>query len=78
MSRDRGVYNVFVWQGSGTIDGHKIEANDFDMDEVFVLHAKAVEGFPIKNTGTSDLILFKFFGPDINNDVPMLQRYEHA
>jgi len=78
LSRDKGVYNVFVWQGSGRIDGHEIEAQNFDMDEVLLSHAKAVEGFPIKNTGTSDLILFKFFGPDINEDVPKLKKYKQG
>jgi hypothetical protein len=74
-SRDRGVYNVYVWQGSGRIDGHAIEAKNFEMDEVLVSHRKAVEGFPIENTGKSDLIIFKFFGPEINDDVPFIERY---
>jgi hypothetical protein len=76
LCRDNGVYNIFVWQGSGSIDGHEIEARDFNKDEVLVSHEKAVEGIPINNTGTSDLILFKFFGPDINKDVPMLKHYK--
>jgi hypothetical protein len=29
----------------------------------------------VENTGSEDLIIFKFFGPDINLDVPMLPKY---
>lgn len=74
-SRDRGVYNIYVWQGSGRIDGHQIEGKNIGMDEVLVTHDKAVENILIENTGSSDLILFKFFGPDINDDVPFLEKY---
>ncbi len=74
-SKDRGVYNIYVWQGNGRIDGHEIEGKNIGMDEVLVTHDKAVENILIENTGSSVLVLFKFFGPDINDDVPFLKRY---
>jgi hypothetical protein len=61
-SRDRGVYNIYAWQGSGRVDGHQIEGKNIGMDEVLVTHDKAVEDILIENTGSNDLILFKFFG----------------
>jgi hypothetical protein len=75
-SSDKGVYNVLVWKGSGTIDGHEVEGTNFGIDEVLVTHAKAVQGFEIKNTGSTDLVLFKFFGPDINTDIPYIPVYK--
>lgn len=32
-----------------------------------VAYDNAVKGFTINNSGTTDLILFKIFGPDIDN-----------
>ena len=74
-SVDDGVYNIFVWKGSGKIDGHDIEGKNFGIDEVLVTHDKATQGFVIRNTGNTDLVLFKFFGPDINKDVPYIKKY---
>jgi hypothetical protein len=40
-----------------------------------VSHAKAVTPLTVENTGGEDLVIIKFFGPDINRDVPMIPRY---
>jgi len=46
-------------------------------DEALVTAAKAAEGCLIKNTGKENLVVFKFFGPDINVDnVPYLKKYK--
>jgi hypothetical protein len=66
-SLDKGVYNIFVWQGRGLFDGKQIEGNSLCLDELLVTYEKAVRGFTIKNTGSTDLIIFKIFGPDIDN-----------
>ncbi|KKK70219.1 hypothetical protein LCGC14_2926200, partial [marine sediment metagenome] len=52
-----------------------IEGKNIGKDGVLVTHDKAVENILIENTGNSVLVLFKFFGPDINDDVPFLKRY---
>jgi hypothetical protein len=75
-SMDKGVYNILVWRGRGRYDGHEIEAGNFGFDELLVSHAKATVPIVVENTGTEDLMIFKFFGPDINLDVPMIPRYE--
>jgi len=75
-SSDKGVYNVLVWKGSGTIDGHEVEGTNFGIDEVLVTHEKATLGFTIENTGSEDLVLYKFFGPDINDDIPFIKEYK--
>ena len=77
--KEKGVFNIFVWKGSASVDGNIVSAGDFGLeycsDELLITHEKALEGFTIKNTGSCDLVLFKFFGPDINLDIPMLPRY---
>jgi hypothetical protein len=74
-SVDKGVYSVLVWRGRGRFDGQEIAAGDFRGDELVVSHAKATAPLQIENTGREDLMLIKFFGPDINMDVPMIPRY---
>ena len=75
-SRDRGVYNILVWKGSGRIDGREVVARHFGLDEVLVTREKAASDIIIENTGGNELVLFKFFGPDINNDdIPYIKAY---
>jgi hypothetical protein len=74
-SQDKGVYNILVWRGQGRYDGHDIEAGNFGWDELLVSHAKATQPILVENTGSKDLMIFKFFGPDINLDVPMIPQY---
>jgi hypothetical protein len=75
-SLDNGVYNILVWRGQGRYDGHKVEAGNFGWDELLVSHAKATQPIVVDNTGAEDLMIFKFFGPDINLDVPTIPQYE--
>jgi hypothetical protein len=74
-SLDKGVYNILVWRGRGRYDGLEIEAGDFQKDELLVSHAKATLPLWVENAGREDLVIIKFFGPDINLDVPMIPRY---
>lgn len=74
-SQDKGVYNILVWRGQGRYDGHDIEAGNFGWDELLVSHAKATQPILVENTGSKDLMIFKFFGPDVNLDVPMISQY---
>jgi hypothetical protein len=74
-SIDRGVYNILVWHGKGLYDGFEIEAGNFGKDELLVSHARATVPIVVENTGSEDLMIIKFFGPDINLDVPMIPHY---
>ncbi len=76
-SKDNGVYNVLVWQGKGNFGGQEIAARNtfsgkYDLDELLVCLDTAVNGVDIRNDSTEDLVIYKFFGPDVNPDVPML------
>lgn len=72
-SRDAGVYNVLVLSGTGTYGGHRVQGGNPDLDELIVVHDAAVSELEIRNDDPrDDLVLIKFFGPDINHDVPMI------
>jgi hypothetical protein len=74
---DRGVHNILVWRGKGRVNGLEIEGGNFRADELLVSHARAVAGTSYENTGSTDLEVIKFFGPDINSDVvPYLKKYK--
>lgn len=74
-SVERGVYNILVWRGRGNYGGYEIEAGNFGCDELLVTDARATSPLWVENTGTTVLIIFKFFGPDINLDVPRIEPY---
>jgi hypothetical protein len=71
-SRERGAHNLLLWRGEGMIGALPMKAGSFDLhrceDEALVVRQAAVDGYDIVNTGSDDLVLFKFFGPDINRD----------
>jgi hypothetical protein len=75
-SVDKGVYNILVWRGRGRYDGQEIEAGNFGWDELLVSHARATMPIVVENTGSEDLTIFKFFGPDINLDAPEIPQYK--
>ncbi len=77
LSKDNGVYNILVWQGQGKFGGLEVAARNtasakYDLDEVLVCHDRAVQGIDIENDSSGDLIIYKFFGPDVNPETPML------
>jgi len=74
-SVDKGVHNILVWRGEGRWDGHPIKAGGFDQEELLVSHSKATTPIKVENTGREELMIIKFFGPDINLDVPMILPY---
>ncbi|HEX5950414.1 MAG TPA: hypothetical protein VFZ96_05390 [Actinomycetota bacterium] len=71
---DQGVYNILVWSGSGTYGGVEVDGGMPGRDELLVTHDRAVAGVEVRNNGLDDLSVIKFFGPDVNPDVPMIER----
>jgi hypothetical protein len=74
-----GVHGLFVWKGTGLVDRFPVEGQKVSLadscDEFLITDTKAREGVEIKNTGSVPMVLFKFFGPDINNDtVPFIKQ----
>ncbi|HOG75793.1 MAG TPA: hypothetical protein PLQ47_06160 [Candidatus Marinimicrobia bacterium] len=75
VSVEKGVYNILVWRGKGNYGDVEIEGLNFEKDELLICHQRAIYPIEVVNTGDRDLIIYKFFGPDINPDVPMLTKY---
>ena len=61
-----------MWRGAGTIGGVEVRGNEPGLDELFVVHAAATRGVEVVNTGTTELVVFSFFGPDVNPDAPAI------
>jgi hypothetical protein len=79
-SKAAGVHGFFLWRGKGLVDGFEMEGQKVSLssarDELLVTHDKALEGILIENTGDTDMVIYKFFGPDINvENVPFIPRY---
>ena len=79
-SRAAGVHGFFLWRGRGLVDGLEMEGQKVSLtesrDELLVSHDRAIEGITIRNTGNEDMVIYKFFGPDINVDnVPYIPKY---
>ena len=73
-TQENGVYNIFAWKGRGLFEDCAIEAGKFGDDELLITHDRATKPHTVKNTGRDLLELFKFFGPDINPDCPMIEK----
>ena len=73
--RERGVYSVLVWRGQGSYGGVPVAAGEPEREELVVAHEAAVAPTVIENTGAEEMIVIKFFGPDINPDAPRIERY---
>ena len=69
-SIERGLYNLLAWNGTGTVAGHAVAGRRPGEDELLVIHRTATRPHEIVNTGQDELLLVKFFGPDINPDAP--------
>jgi hypothetical protein len=80
VSKALGVHGIFVRSGKGFIDSFAVEGGKVTLtgadDEYLVAHKKALKGVTIRNTGEIPLVLFKFFGPEINDSiVPFIKPY---
>lgn len=72
VATENGVYNLLVWRGSGRIADHEVAGGEPGRDELLLVHDRAVTPHEYVNTGTTEMEVITFFGPDINTDVPMI------
>ena len=79
--RDKGAYGLTVVQGRGkmnrlTLNSPKlIRFNELTEDEVFCTESAAKEGVVFENTSAvEDLVVLRYFGPDVNPEAPELAR----
>jgi hypothetical protein len=73
-TREQGVHNVLAWRGTGTYAGHELLGGTPGRDELLVVHDRAVAELEVHNSGTDDLVVLQFFGPDINLATPGIPR----
>ena len=71
--REPGVYTVFAWSGRGTWAGQEVRGGEPGLDELVVTHEAATRDHEVTNTGSEDLVVFTFFGPDLHPDVPSIE-----
>jgi hypothetical protein len=69
---ERGVHNLLVWSGVGTVGSHDVRGWTPDEDEILVT-ADGAAGYDVSNTGSDPMVVFKFFGPDLNPDSPVME-----
>jgi hypothetical protein len=67
---EKGAYNLLAWKGAGTVAGEPVTGQTPGQDELFLCHPAATQPHAVANTGAEDLVIIKFFGPDVNPDAP--------
>jgi hypothetical protein len=70
--REPGVYSVFAWSGQGRYAGLDVRGGAPGLDELVLTHAAATRDHDIVNTGSEELVVFTFFGPDLHVEVPTI------
>lgn len=82
---DNGASSLIVTQGSGSINGMTLDCPklirfyELTQDEVFVTEAAAKAGLTFENTSaTEDLVILRYFGPEVNPQAPNVGDYKKA
>jgi hypothetical protein len=80
---DNGASSITVTQGAGTLNGMTLDCpklirfHDLTQDEVFVTEKAAKAGLTFENTSiTEDLVVLRYFGPDVNPQAPAVGDYK--
>jgi mannose-6-phosphate isomerase class I len=76
--QDAGVHTLLVWQGRGRYGGVDVEGGTPGLDELLVAHSRALRPLEVVNTAQEDLVVLKFFGPDVNPDVPRVAEPQYG
>ncbi len=72
VTQEAGVYSLLVWAGTGTVDGHEVAGGDPLRDELLIVHDRATRPHEFTNSGSTNLDVITFFGPDIHTDAPLV------
>ena len=82
---DNGASSLIVVQGGGSINGMTLDCpklirfHELTQDEVFVTEAAAKAGLTFENTSaTEDLVILRYFGPEVNPQAPNVGDYKKA
>ncbi|MEO0475000.1 MAG: hypothetical protein AAF085_03370 [Planctomycetota bacterium] len=82
---DKGASSIIVVQGSGSLNGMTLDCPklirfyELTQDEVFITEAAAKAGLTFENTSsTEDLVILRYFGPEVNPQAPNVGDYKKA
>ncbi|MGB0768666.1 MAG: hypothetical protein ACPGYV_13275 [Phycisphaeraceae bacterium] len=82
---DNGASSLVVVQGAGSINGMTLDCpklirfHELTQDEVFVTEGAAKAGLTFENTSaTEDLVILRYFGPEVNPQAPNVGDYKKA
>lgn len=82
---DNGASSMIVVQGSGSINGMTLDCpklirfHELTQDEVFITEGAAKAGLTFENTSsTEDLVILRYFGPEVNPTAPAVGDYKKA
>lgn len=67
-SVDKGAYTLLVWQGKGRIGSTDVCGRQPGQDELLVTYETATRPLVFTNESSTEMVVIKFFGPDINDD----------
>jgi hypothetical protein len=76
--KDNGAYGMIAVQGSGTINGKRLQTpamiryGELTEDEYFVGHKAARDGVVYDNAGAEALVILRYFGPEVNPEAPKI------
>ncbi|MBX2850129.1 MAG: hypothetical protein KTR15_00120 [Phycisphaeraceae bacterium] len=72
-------------QGAGSLNGMTLDCpklirfHELTQDEVFITEAAAKAGLTFENTSsTEDLVILRYFGPEMNPQAPAVGDYKQA
>jgi len=82
---DNGASSIIVTQGCGTLNGMTLDCpklirfHELTQDEVFITERAARAGLKFVNTSTTeDLVVLRYFGPEVNPEAPSVGDYKKA
>ena len=75
--KDPGASGWITVQGEGRVGSHAVATptlirfGEMTSDELFISADAATAGYTVKNTGPGPLVSLRYFGPDVQSDLPM-------
>ncbi|MFI4859787.1 MAG: hypothetical protein ACIAXF_03795 [Phycisphaerales bacterium JB063] len=82
---DNGASSITVVQGNGKLNGMTLDCpklirfHDLTLDEVFITAKAAQAGLTFENTSdVEDLVILRYFGPEVNPNAPQVGDYKKA
>lgn len=66
--KEKAAHPLLIWQGRGLVQRTLVRAQ-LGQDEVFITKEAADAGYSVENTGSTLLVAYKTFGPNVYSDI---------